>query len=368
MTAAQEIGFTPPVNVAEAVEKYQEPIATDAASKPNNTTTSEPMKPAIVEAKPKSTIVPEAKSLDSAKVKQLILDGDFDQLMKLVEVNPEGLKVPSSRYAEFRRWEKTEKAKLATVQGQAQTALRAAHEKEREVQELARKAVKDVEGLYEARRAWEAGDIDGMLKAFGTSLEEFTEHATKQRLGQDPRVTALERKLIEKEKAEQQLQEQRKKELEEQTTRQQRAQYCGLLRDELKTSDDPAIVAAVSELQDFSERVMALQLDRYNRTGEELTSFDAASELLSGFRQQHERMTKILGVVASQPQSSDADAITPLNTDLAGKAPATSNRSKAPKPPPRDERKLTWEERKAKLAADLERARREDELASKAKR
>jgi hypothetical protein len=359
-TAVESPGFTPPENVRERNAKWSgasnetpiaavdTPVSTVPAADPKPVVADPDPKPvpAVAEAKP---VVETKQTIDVDKLKKLATDGQFEDVLRALGLDPAGIKVPSSRFAEFRQWEKQEKAKIH------QASQRVLSE-QAEVRSLAQQTVKQFEPFVSAKAAWDKGDVETAIKqAFGADIENFSELAVKQKLGQDPEVTQLKRWKEQQEAREAERIESEKKSQAEQFTQRQRNEYCAALKVELKQAE-PVVAAAVETFDDFPTRVMQLQLEHYEKTGEEMPAEEAGAKLLETVRSNVERWNKVFGVVAPKPLSSDAAATQPLDTARAGTSPAfTAKKSskKQAQPAPalpdselsEDEKRAVWKKR-----------------------
>lgn len=335
VSASDNQGFTPPVNLRAQFAKYEkaaeEKAGTTNATDSGSTGPSVPAVDAagataaskLVPSEPKSEQT--ATKVDGDKVAALLKAGDWEGALKLAGVDPEGTKIPASRWAEFRKHEKEfrEKARVTELRLQ---------QRDNEVRNLAATVAKQFEPFQLAKKAWDSGNIEDAIKhAFGADLTEFSELAVKHKLGQDPEVIALKRWKAEQEKAAQERAEAEAKALAEQTTAAQRREYCAALAIELK--DAGATIAAAAEtFPDFTQRVMQIQLDAYNKSGEELSAAEAAGKLIDQLKPWLEKWSKVMGVGATpNPQSSDGAATTLQSTAQAGKSPEKSEKQFTPK-------------------------------------
>ena len=341
-------GFTPPVNQREQLAKYEK-AAEASAQKTEPATVTESAKPAepaaVASAEPAKPV-----AIDGDKLAGLLKSGDFEGALRLAGIDPAGTKIPAARWAEFRKHEKESKERIR--QAEARTMQR-----DNEVRTLASEVAKRFEPYENARKAWESGDIESALKhAFGADLESLSEMAVKQKLGQDPEVVALKRWKAEQEKAAQERAAAEQKAQAEQTTAAQRREYCSALSAELKAGD-ATHAAAVDTFPDFTERVMQIQLDAYNKSGEELSAAEAAGQLIEKLRPWLEKWSKVLGDGATPKLPSSVEAATlPQITDRTGKLSAKDERkfvSKKARPAPAvpdaelddDARRAAWKKR-----------------------
>jgi hypothetical protein len=336
-------GFTPPVNQRETVAKYTPKEAEEPLTAEPSPATPEPK---LESAKP--TEAPPA--IDGAKLASMLKSGDFEGALRLAGIDPAGTKIPAARWAEFRKHEKESKERIR--QAEARTVQR-----DNEVRTLAAEVAKRFEPYEHARKAWESGDIESALKhAFGADLESLSEMAVKQKLGQDPEVVALKRWKADQERAAQERAAAEQKAQAEQTTAAQRREYCSALSAELK-SGDATHAAAVETFPDFAERVMQIQLDAYNKSGEELSAAEAAGQLIEKLRPWLEKWSKVLGDGATPKLPSSVEAaIVPPITDRTGKLSAKDERkfvAKKARPGPAvpdtelddDARRAAWKKR-----------------------
>jgi hypothetical protein len=336
------------------------PKATKGNGKASEPKASVPAKGATAATEPKV-------EASISELQALAKEGKFDEVVRKLGLDPDGMKVPSSRYAEFRKFEIREKAKLAQA---AEVITR----EKAEVQALAKQTVAQVEPLIQAKKAWDDGNIEHALKlAFGADLEKFSEAAMKQKLGEDPRVTRLERELEQRRKADEETAETRRKAEAEQVEAGRKREYLAALTVELKQGSEgpegrvpnPIIVAACEVFNDFPEQVMRLQLETYNQTREELTPEEAAGTLLERIRPWLDRWQKVLGAGSQNSETSVEAATEPPDTIQAGKSPVKPPQ-KGPKvqpAPPKPVETMSESERMAHYTKLMQAAAREDGLA-----
>lgn len=350
-------GFTPPENRRETIAKYEKAAEVTAEPKPEE---PKPVETPATATEPAKT-EPKTTAVDGAKYEALLKSGDFEGALKLAGIDTDGMKIPASRWAEFRKHEKETKERLRTAEA---SVLR----KDAEVRALAADVAKKFEPFDLARKAWDSGDIESAIKhAFGADLESFSEMAVKHKLGQDPEVVALKRWKSEQEQAAKDRADAEAKALAEQTTAAQRREYCTALASELKTAG-ATFAAAVDAFPDLAERVMRIQLDAYNKSGDELSAEDAAGQLIQNLRPFLEKWSKILGPMGAEatpkPPSSVETAIESQDTDRTGKSSANERRfvakKKAQPAPPVPDSDLSEDEKLSRWKKRLVVAARED--------
>lgn len=257
-------------------------------------------------------------------LKKLAADGEWEKLAKALGIDPAGQKLPSNRFAEFRKHQAKERAKL-------ENQRQAIEKRAAEVDQRVSAVIAEYDGFAKAKKAWSEGDVVGAIEAaFGENFDELSEKAVKQKLSQDPEVLKLKRKLELKEKAEQEAQQRAAEEAKRQRQAQEEQKYLTELGNELKTSDDP-IVAKLAEKPNFALQVYRAQLHIHKTEGAYLTSEEAAQRVIEVLRKDVEGLAPLfMPATGGASTANTAEAGTaPQNTAQAGKSP--ENQRKAPK-------------------------------------
>jgi hypothetical protein len=257
----------------------------------------------------------EAPLPDVRNLQKLAKNGQYKEVLEALGIEVDGTKVPSDRFAKFRRMQKAEKDKLEARDKQV-TARESA------VQQKIQAVLKDYDGLSKAKRAWDDGDVVGAIEAaFGESLENISDRAMKQKLASDPELFKLKHKLEAKEQAEKQAQEAAQKAAAQREQAQQEARYIDTLQAALEESDD-RIIAKASKRPDFKRTVFNAQMHAYRTEGVELSPDEAASRVMQTIREAHLSWSEVFGPSGSVSTVSTVEAGTsPLITNRAGKSP-----------------------------------------------
>lgn len=300
----------------------------DAATEPTDSTkTDSDAQSSSQDAEPEdadhesSPILPDAE-----KLKALAKDGKYKDILEAVlkplGIDIDGTKVPASRFAEFRKMQKAEKAKLAARENQIA-------QYENQAKERVDAVIKEYEGLAKARKAWADGDVIGALEAaFGEDVDSISDKAIKQKLAQDPELAKLKRKLELKEKQEAEEAEKLRLEREKQAHAKAEAQYIGQLREALKESED-ATISKLSAYKDFADQVYRCQLHFYRTENRELTPDQAAQKVLQVIRSSYEEITPYLVTGGTQTTvTTDGAGKEPQSTIQAGRSPGTQRTPK----------------------------------------
>ena len=301
-------GFTPPVSPVrdflaryEAAEETTEDtseVKPEAKTEPKTTTESKPVAP-----------LPDVKNLQT-----LAKDGKYKEVLEALGIEVDGAKIPSDRFAKFRKLQKEERGKL-------EARATAIAEKEAKVNQQITTVLKDYEGLAKAKRAWDDGDVVGAIEAaFGEDLESISDRALKQKLASDPELHKLKRKLEAKEKAEQEQAEQARQQQAQRVKSQQELQYLQTLGTELQAAEDSTIAKA-AKIPSFVRSVMNAQLHVYRTQGVELSADDAAADVLKTIRDAHLSWSEVFGPSGSaSTENTVATGKQSLITDRTGKS------------------------------------------------
>lgn len=331
--------FTPEVNATEILERakaaYGLPINDDDSAASGGSSERTPAADDDKDKgksknkdKPPAVDKPAAdKPLDAEALRSLAKDGKFTEILEQLGVDPEGLNIPSSRFAEFRKQQKKAEERIAA----REDTLR---KRDAEFQTVLSQALSQVEPLTRAKELYEKGDVVGALsKAFGDKFETVMDHALRQQSGKDPELISLRRK---EEQREREAKEQREREAQHRSTAAQRAkeaQYVSQLSEEFKTLGGG--LEAAAEIQGLSERVMRYQLDQYN-AGKDVPETEQAlrSVLTETAIENHNRVGKVLARLypekfrgvdatggAQASANTDRTGRTSSNTDPAGRSP-----------------------------------------------
>jgi len=314
--------FTPEENIGALVQAAKEAAEETKASKAGGeeATEDQPSDGTATaddksdEQKPSSEdATGSAVSVD--ELRELAKTGKFEDLIAKLGIDPKGIKVPASRFAEFRIAQQRERQKIA----QQSEALRA---READVQAKIADIKKQFEPLFNARQAYESGDVRGALQtAFGDDFDAIVRRAIEQQAGKDPELIALKRREEQREK------EAQKRAHEEQTRAAEAARvkaetaYVERLGGELATDTDP-LVAKAAKKPDFVRAVYQAQLIRYNGgKGVELTPTEAAQEVLKTIRDAHLSWSEVFGPAGGDSaESTDRGGKSPSITSPTGKA------------------------------------------------
>lgn len=313
-------GFSPPENTVSAFLQRMAGTSEDASAE-TDTAESTPAETAesreTSPAEPKEAKLPDVKSLQT-----LAKDGKYKEVLEALGIEVDGTKLPSDRFAKFRKLQKEEKAKLETRAAQIA-------DKEAKVNQQIQTVLKDYEGLAKAKRAWDEGDIVGAIEAaFGEDLESISDRALKQKLAADPELHKLKRKLEAKEKAEQEAQQAAQQAAARRVQAQQEAAYIETLSQTLQATDDP-LIAKASKKPDFVRAVFNAQMHTYKTEGLELSADEAAAEVMKTIREAHLSWSEVFGPSTSvSSASTDETGKQSLITSQVGKSP---EKQRAPK-------------------------------------
>jgi hypothetical protein len=279
-------------------------------------------------------LTPEAAVALVSKLKAAAKDGNFEALLGELGINPDGLKVPSSRFAELRKQQKSIKEQAARDRAQIEgerTQIRT---------EVAR-FIEEHKPFAEARDHFKRGDlVRAMEAAFGLPFDKLQERALEQKLAASPEgvmaMTRLEQMEREKALEKQRLDEQKRVERDIAEV----SKYCQDLAAELKSAAIDPIVRKAAERPDFPGAVYRAQRHAYQTEGALLTSEEAAKRVLEVVRKAHADWASVFGTVRTDSANSDQTATQSENTDRAGIAPESQQgrrngvRQKAPPAPP----------------------------------
>lgn len=285
---------------------------------------AEPEEPAVDDASGETVATepkeqaPEALSVDA--LKKLAKDGEYEKVLHALGVEPDGTKIPSSRFARFRKLQSKGKAELAAERAKIEARAR-------EVSESVARVQADYAGFAKAKQAFDDGDIVGAIEAaFGEQLDVITDKAVKQKLATDPELVKLKRKLEAKEKAEQEAQRKAQEEAQRASSAAQRTQHIELVRGALKESSDE-LLGKLAAHKNFAEQVYSTMLSAYEKDGTELEPDEAAQKVLKVLRSEFEEWAPFLATSGAQSTEVTAGAgKTPSNTDRTGKVPEKQGR------------------------------------------
>lgn len=249
-----------------------------------------------------------------AKLEKLARDGKFEEILKHLKVDPNGIRIPSSRFAEFRVKER----ELRRREDQVKVDHIA---RDREFSNRLDAVQKTYGKFAEAQKLIDSGDVLGGIEAAFGSFDAISEAALKQKLAIDPEVEKLKHRERQRERAEREQAEQRQREAAAQSETAEVNRYLGQVKAELGTSDN-AIVQACCDDPEFVSAVYRAQKHEYQTTKKLIDIHEAAEKVLDVVKQAHAKWATRFGSArADNPESSDQAAIEPENTGGRGTEP-----------------------------------------------
>jgi hypothetical protein len=313
---------------ARRVQKAQEAIDFEASEGQGANTDEDGLK---VDPKPddpkKDSPVPDVKELQ-----KLAKDGKYKEVLEALGIEVEGTKIPSDRFAKFRRMQKVEKEKL-------EARAKQVTQKEQAVNQQVAAVLRDYEGFSKAKRAWDDGDVVGAIEAaFGETLDAISDKALKQKLSSDPEVHKLRRRLETKEQEEKKAQEEAQRVAAQREQAKQEAAYIENLAESLQTIGDPTIAKA-SKKPDFVRAVFNAQMHAFHTEGVELLPDEAAERVIKTLRDAHLSWSEVFGSSSASAENTDETGKQSLHTSQAGRSPESVR--KQPKGVPLARAKVT---------------------------
>jgi hypothetical protein len=195
---------------------------------------------------------------DLEKARKLVDEGDLDgALQELFGKKASEFNVNS------KQWEAFRKKSLATKKqfDQREREIQATYQ---QLEQNAERVVQRYSKYADAHKAFTEGDYSKAFSlAFDTDINEFQRRALRQKMGEDPRVSKLERELesLRREKVEQE--EQRRQQQQQQQVEQQRQAFVEQVRGALEQSDHPQI-ARIASKPAFVRRVFEVLQEHYD--------------------------------------------------------------------------------------------------------
>jgi hypothetical protein len=163
LTGKESPAFSPPANSVREFLKAHPELALDDES-PADDAAAAVERAETLNGKEKASKAPANPLPKVEALYALAKEGKFDELLKALEIDPKGLEVPSSRYAEFRRLQKSEREK---TEKHRQSVL----SYEAQVKGKVDAVLRDFAPFVKAKEAWDAGDVVG---AIGQSAQAKT--------------------------------------------------------------------------------------------------------------------------------------------------------------------------------------------------
>lgn len=253
LAAAQKVGAQEQLAELEAEEEDSE--AAEVETPPAKSDD----KAAAKTDKPKDEKPAPAKPTgDLAKARKLMATDPIAAVREVFgDEGVKALRVDSKAFADLRGERRKAEQRLAKQRESIQ-------QEAREISVALKRDYDAVRPLVEAKQAYDAGDYQtAFQKAFGEDINDFQKKALRQKMGEDPRVTKLEREL--KAEREQRTQREREEQARQQETAHQRAQleYMEDLATQLSEAEDPRVTKAARK-QSFVRRVFQLQQEHWD--------------------------------------------------------------------------------------------------------
>lgn len=314
-------------SISSFAKRYAETMATDdgadeALGPPGAAGSVASVDETAPEAKGKAA---KSEPLDVSALQKLAKEGKYSDVLEALGAEVDGTKVPSDRFAKFRKFQKVEKAKIEARERQL-----AQHEaeingqmarREAELKGHVERVLKDYEGFAKAKKSFDNGDVvEAFEAAFGEKIDDLTDKAIKQKLGQDPEVLKLKRRLELKEKAELEAQTKAHQEQQQLALKQRETQHIGMVKTALTEADDPT-VAKMASYGTFADQVYRTMLATYQSEGIELEPEQAAKRLVKALRAEYDALTPYLVTDStSSVETTDEPGTEAQNTNRAGKS------------------------------------------------
>jgi hypothetical protein len=312
-------GFSPPEDtVRTTLLALRESGELDAAG-------DEPAGAAADEGKSKTEAEPAgAPGVDVASLVALAKDGKFAEVLKALGVDADGAKVPSDRFAQLRKMQKANQAKLdARAQQLSQ--------REQQLQAHVQQVLADFEPLSKARQALQDGDIVGALELFaGEDLDKLSEKAMRQKLATNPEEIKLRRKLEQHEREELQRRDQEMRARQEAAQQQAVQRYLSDVKEAFLADSNPIYRLLAEEEPDFPRAVYAIQVRVSNEEHREITAEEAARLLVDQTMPKVRIWAKLFQSTGDEnAEHSGQPTRQAANTARTGKSPATRSRNGA---------------------------------------